>query len=279
MENRKESYQKKGYIHEKYHYFHLNDQAGQEADYHFHDFDKMVLLLSGNVTYALEHEEYAMKPWDILLVPHHTIHKVSIDMSVPYERIIIYFNRMYLRSLAPSEDIMHAFKHARRSEQYLLRPTKDQKKLLLPLFEQLEAQENPLSFGHEIYRDSYMMQLLVHLGRIHSSQKGQYLPKVDDKIKETLSYINEHLTEELSVDLLASQVYLSRSYFMHLFKKETGNSVYATITQKRLLYAARKIREGTPITEAVIESGFSDYSSFYKSFKAQFGISPRELGT
>ena len=43
------AFAREGYLRENYHYFHLRDTAGQERDFHFHEFDKIVLLLSGRV--------------------------------------------------------------------------------------------------------------------------------------------------------------------------------------------------------------------------------------
>ena len=81
-----------GYLEENYHYFHLRDTAGQERDFHFHEFDKVVVLLSGHVDYTVEDITYALKPWDVLLVKHHTIHKALIDKTEPYDRVIIYLD-------------------------------------------------------------------------------------------------------------------------------------------------------------------------------------------
>ena len=82
-------FSREGYLKENYHFFHLRDTAGQERDFHFHSFDKLVILLSGRVDYAVEDASYALRPWDILLVKHHTIHKALIDKSRPYERVIL----------------------------------------------------------------------------------------------------------------------------------------------------------------------------------------------
>lgn len=271
------TYEKRGYINENYHYFHLTDKEGQELDYHFHEFDKMVLLLSGNVIYSLEHEEYEMEPWNILLVPHHTIHKVRIDDTTPYERIIIYFDCMYLRSLVPSMDVMQSFVLAQKKGHYLLEPRDSQKTKIESILRDYEETQKEDEFGVKAYQDTLMIQLLIFLGRIKSVTNNQMIIKMDEKIQEALTYMNEHLSEELSIDILADKVHLSRSYFMHLFKDETGMSVHQSITEKRLLYAARKIREGMPIRIAVSESGFSDYTTFYRNFKSAFKINPSQL--
>ena len=85
-------FQRAGYLNENYHYFHLRDTAGQEGSYHFHEFDKIVLLLAGRVDYVVENVNYALRPGTVLLVPHHAVHRAIIDVSEPYERIILYLD-------------------------------------------------------------------------------------------------------------------------------------------------------------------------------------------
>ena len=89
---------REGYLNENYHYFHLRDTAGQERDFHFHEFDKLVLLLAGRVDYTVESVTYALRPWDVLLVRHHAIHRAVIDKSVPYDRVIIYLDRRFFEN-------------------------------------------------------------------------------------------------------------------------------------------------------------------------------------
>ena len=96
-------------------------------------------------------------------------------------------------------------------------------------------------------------------------------------LKETLSYINENLAADLSIDTLADRVFLSRYHFMRLFKEQTGSTVHQYVRQKRLLYAARLIREGVPAVRAAGDAGFNDYSVFHRAFRSSFGISPTDL--
>ena len=70
---------------------------------------------------------------------------------------------------------------------------------------------------------------------------------------------------------------MSRYHFMRLFKAQTGSTVHAYVRQKRLMNAARLIREGVPAAKAAEESGYGDYSAFHRAFKASFGVSPGGL--
>ena len=265
-----------GYLRENYHYFHLRDTAGQELDFHFHEFDKIVLLLSGRVDYTVEGSTYALKPWSVLLVKHHTIHRALIDKSQPYERIIIYLDGKYFDRILPGVRLTDSFDQADKSGEHLLRPTARQRQSIEEVLAAYESAGEDGGFGAQALRETYIMQLLIYIGRMTAAKEpgeSQY----DPKIRRVLSYINENLGGELRVEQLAEQVYLSKYHFMRLFKAQTGSSVHAYVRQKRLLHAARLIREGMPVSKAAALSGFGDYSAFHRAFRESFGISPGEL--
>ena len=271
------SISREGYLHENYHYFHLRDTAGQERSFHFHDFDKIVLLLSGKVDYTVENTAYPLQPWSLLLVRHHAIHRALIDVSAPYERIILYLDPGFFERVFPSAGLMDCFRTADRTGRCLLLPDEEQKKelgALLASFEKALQDERP---GSDTMRDTLLAQLLITVNRISAADAPAADRAVDEKIGQTLSYINENLTADLSIDTLADRVFLSRYHFMRLFKEQTGSTVHQYVRQKRLLYAARLIREGVPAVRAAGDAGFNDYSVFHRAFRSSFGISPADL--
>ena len=270
------TFTREGYLEENYHFFHLRDTAGQERDFHYHEFDKIVLLLSGRVDYAVESVSYDLRPWDILLVKHHVIHKALIDKSVPYERIILYLDGKYFDRLLPGAGLTDCFETADRAGEYRLVPDAEQRAELEQTILAYEKAAADTRFGAQAMRESYILQLLVLIGRINAAPQREE-QRYDPKIRQTLSYINENLGRELSVEQLSERVYLSRYHFMRLFKAETGSTVHAYVRQKRLLYAARLIREGTPANQAAEAAGFADYSAFHRAFRQSFGISPGQL--
>lgn len=274
------SYSREGYLREDYHFFHLRDTAGQERDFHFHDFDKVVILLSGRVDYMVEHMTYTLHPWDVLLIGHHVIHKALIDQSQPYERVILYLGRQFLERALPEAGLMGCFDRADKQGRYLLTPDEEQRRSLSGLIGALDQTVGDTGFGAKALRDTLVMQLLIHINRLGRSadaasevSSAQY----DPKIARTLSYINEHLGGRLTVEALAERVYLSKYHFMRLFKAQTGSTVHAYVRQRRLLYAAQLIRRGVSVNKAAVESGFEEYSTFFRAFRECFGISPGQL--
>ena len=270
-------FSREGYLKENYRLFHLRDTAGQERDFHFHDFDKIVLLISGRVEYEVEDRSYALRPWDVLLIRHHTIHKAVIDRKEPYERIIIYLDKTFLERVMPGAQLSECFDTADRTGRNRLSPDVSQRQALKALLENMENDLKSNSFGSKAMADTLLIQLIIHINRISAAAPGPVMPATDSKIEEALSYINEHLSEELTVDRLAEKVYLSKYHFMRLFKAQTGTTVHAYIRQKRLFSAVRMMREGVPAERAAIDSGFGDYSAFYRAFRETFGTTPGRL--
>ena len=89
------------------------------------------------------------------------------------------------------------------------------------------------------------------------------------------NYIHEHYSQELSVELLASIVFLSPDYLSRLFKKATGKSLYQYIRQFRMEKASELLE--TPPKKSltsVVEIGYPNYSYFCQSFREYFGKIP-----
>ena len=276
----KSSYSREGYLEENYHIFHLRDTAGQERDFHFHDFDKVVILLSGRVDYMVERMTYSLRPWDVLLIGHHVIHKALIDQSQPYERVILYLDRHYMERAMPEAGLMDCFDQADKQGRYLLTPGAEEIASLEHILQALDRSAADSQFGAQALRDTFVAQLLILINRISrssgavpESQSAQHDPKIAD----TLSFINENLGGTLTVEALAERVYLSKYHFMRLFKAQTGTTVHAYVRQRRLLYAAQLIRTGVSVNKAASDSGFEEYSTFFRAFRECFGISPAQL--
>mgnify|MGYP004562483129 FL=1 len=272
-------YSNDGYLNENFRLFHLKDSSGQEKDFHFHEFDKLVILISGKVDYTVEGTTYRLEPWDILLVRHHMIHKAAIDLSVPYERIIIYLDSAYVERFAPESGLMDCFAVAEKRRYCLMRPDAGSVERLKDALHRLEDTQGDELFGAQLLRGTMLVQLLVLINRIMLSDNSNKndAAEPDGKIAPALSYINENLTRELNIDDMAAMCFMSRYHFMRLFKAQTGCTVHNYIRQKRLVLAARLIREGMSASAAAAECGFSDYSAFHRAFTKTFRVSPGRI--
>lgn len=265
-----------GYLNEDYRFFHLRDSRAQTFDYHYHDFDKVIFFLSGQVTYMVEGRAYFLQPGDALLIPHHHIHYPIIDGSAPYERVILWASPEFLAHY----ELGACFAQADSDLFHLLRIEQHIRGEWMRLIQSLETARASHAFGHDLLERTYCLQLLISLNRASAGVRAKpndSLCRVDPKMEEVLQHINSHLQENLSVSALSSRFYLSHSYLMHRFKEVTGCTIHQYILQKRLIHAADLIRSGVPVMKAASASGFQDYSAFLRAFQRAYHLSPKEL--
>ena len=96
-------------------------------------------------------------------------------------------------------------------------------------------------------------------------------------VRSALAYINENLSQTITLEQLAARFYVSKYHLSHAFSREMGVSVYRYILLRRLLLARQLMAAGESAGGACRACGFTDYTSFYRAFKSEYGISPREF--
>ena len=266
--------EKTGYLNEQFRLFHLKDQTRKEFSYHYHDFHKVVIFISGKAAYHIEGKAYQLKPWDILLVNRHAIHRPEIDSSVPYERFIL-----WIQNDIPWQELLKCFQKANDRSYNLVRLNSALQEKMKDILFELENSAKSNEYGREILTQSLFLQFMVYLNRIFLEKQYIFDKKsytFDSQIASILQYINHNLKEDLSVETLSARYYVSKYHLMRKFKQETGYTLHNYIVNKRLLMARTLISNGMPVTKAAQESGFAEYSTFSRAYRKQFKTNPSE---
>lgn len=275
-------YEKLGYLHQKFRIFHLKDSRQREFSFHYHDFYKILLFISGDVTYCIEGKSYALAPYDMVLINAGEVHRPIVHSDKTYERIILYVSSEFLdsyRSQTYALDL--CFSRAREKKSGVLRMPSFKNSRLYQALLALEESTSEEDYASDLYRDVLFLEFMIHLNRaaVHDSLHFMETGEANEKILTILAYVNEHLTEELSIDALAEKFFTSKYYLMHSFKKETGYTIGNYLAIKRLRFARDLISKGMPATRACFESGFQNYSTFFRAYKKHFGVSPGASGS
>lgn len=257
--------------------YYYSDTTPFQVAVHTHDYYEFYFFLEGDVSIELEETEYPVSYGDILLMRPQVRHRPLIHgMDVPYRRFVFWISADYLDYLISVSPEYGYFLHAGEAvREPLLHNDRvsfhvTQSKLLR-LIEELK--------GTRFGRDRQVMlcaeDLLLHLNRLFYERRPRY--GGEQSVYQNVSrYIEQHLDEDLSLDALAREFYVSKYHIAHIFKDNVGISVHQYIIKKRLEACRNAILSHTGINEACYLYGFSDYTSFYRAFKKEYGMSPRE---
>ena len=269
-------YEKTGYLNEDFKMFHLITREKKNYEYHYHDFDKILIFLKGNVTYSIEGVSYALKPNDIVFVRAGQIHRPTVHDNSEYERIIFYVSPEYMERYRTQEyDLTQCFRRAAGRDSGVLRAgnTPNAQNALWKSIRELEAAFRDEEYAAGLNRELKFLQFLVQCNRADLAANLNYSEDgaCNETVRRIIAYVEEHLTQELSIDQIAGEFYLNRYYLMHLFKEETGDTLGNFIINRRLMLTREQIRKGVPITVACLEAGFHSYSNFSRAYKRFFG--------
>lgn len=267
-------------INDDFEFFHYRDETSRNFEYKNHDKYEIFFLISGRVTYLVEGRSYKLSPGDILLINNNELHKPIIEPGETYERIIIWIKPDFLsKHSIESCNLSYCFEQALEKKQNLIRLKPENLKSMRNAIYSLEEACESTEFGNHILKNSFLMEIVVYINRHLLKAPGSSLyadVEYNEKINKIVNYINENLSEDLSLDRLASKFYMNKYYLLHEFKKYTGYSIHQFILQKRLIMARNLAKEGKPVHEICEECGFGDYSNFIRAFKNTYGMPPKK---
>ena len=259
--------------------FHYRDKKMDNVGIHHHDFFEVYFFLSGRVSFKVEGKSYHLEPGDLLLINPQELHQPDVGADALYERIVLWIDRSYLAGLcaAAGENLAACFDNEAPGHTNLLRPTKLRRAALSQLLERLSREYYSDELGSFAYAQGLLTQFMVELNRLAQATNYTQSREEPDLVTQVLAYIGNHYHENITLESLASEFFVSKYYLSHEFSHRVGTSVYRYVIFRRLLQARELIAAGHAPGEVYQHCGFGDYANFYRAFKGEYGISPREF--
>jgi AraC-like DNA-binding protein len=257
--------------------FHYRQPRPAGVEVHHHDFYEVYFLIGGEVEYWVDGRILKMAPGDLLLINPMELHRPVADaQNGLYERIVLWIDKEYLESHA---GLSRCFDVTHPGHSHLLHPTAAERPGLTERMGSLVREFYSRDLGAEQAAYGLFLQLMVQINRIalRADSQQEESRQLSGTVQAAISYIAENLSQPMTLESVAEQVYVSKYHLSHAFSREVGVSVYRYITLRRLMMARQQLAEGEPAGQVCRNCGFADYTSFYRAFKSEYGISPREF--
>ena len=260
--------------------YHYRDENVKEVALHHHDFYEIYFFISGNLSYNIESRSYRLSPGDVLLINPQELHQpIFSPEKQHYERYVMWISPGILQQFTlPGQDLSRCFDASLPSHTNLVRPDGVSRELLTYLFQQLIREQDSQEYASELCCLSLLTQLLVLVNRtaLRAGRAPEPRENADSLVYRILGYITDHYHEDLSLDFLANEFFISKYHLSREFSRVVGTSVHRYIVQKRLIMARQMMAAGTSTSEVSQLCGFGDYSNFYRAFTGEYQISPRK---
>lgn len=249
------------------------------VDTHIHDCYEIVYLQSGNLTYYIEGQAYHMQSGDMIVTNSRELHRFVFNSPLRYERKYIQFKPEYISTFQSDDyNLLHYLENRKLGSFNKISSKDVQSYQLDDLWEQLSYYAKNATPENKLMLKSIFIQMLIMINKILAKSNHTKADKhtYDQKINDILQYINQHVGEKITLDALEQKFFVNKYYLCHMFKKNTGFTVFQYITYKRIMKALELLISGMNALDVAHAVGYSDYSTFYKAFKNIMGRSPKQ---
>ncbi len=272
----------------------LNDEPTSYPT-HWHTPLEILMPVENGYTAHIGNRTFHLEPSDILFVAPNVYHAyaappagkrifVLIDMSAVSDvlgvrQMLSLINPTVLFT-ASNSPLTHA--RLRRMLRELCDVWFARDKLIIPPRDAPGTPADPVDLTEPVIYSRVMEMLALAAQNYGTSDRPAPVSRdrrqeYVNKMTMVCSYIDDHCTEDLSLDKVSGMMNFSKYHFSRLFREFTNESFYRYVNRKRIQYACQLlVTRGMTVTDAALASGYSNTSSFIRMFKSIMDCTPRQ---
>lgn len=237
------------------------DSPENEFNHHTHPECEIYINLAGDVSFMVESTIYPVKKGDIIITRPFEYHHCIYHSNAPHKLFWILF------SSRENENMLPAFFKRNLGENNRISLSSSNSEKIFKICNELVNAELD-----DLKKQIRFLQLidLINNGDSISSIN----PSLSPEMVKCMHYINDHLSENISISSLAEFSGMSVNTLERHFKKYLNLSPHNYLQNQRLSHAASLLESGCSVTTACERSGFPDYSHFIALFKKRYGKTP-----
>lgn len=243
-------------------YMHILSEQVDKNDFfnHQHETYEILYVVKGEGTFLIEDSAYEFSGNTLFMIPPGKYHVLKIPPQSNYERIVLNFSpqcvppfirhKKYIFKNTPADIFSLFFKFDRYADSFSQKP-------LYTLLTSLLSEA---------------LILLEHFEN-HTVLPENNIPAI---VKNAVNFINDHLDEPLSVEIIADSLYVSKTHLCHIFSKTMNIGIMRYVRMKKMFQARKYIAEGVSVQNAAEALGYDCYTTFLRNYKREFHVNPSE---
>jgi len=230
---------------------------------------EILVYLKGNSSFFAEGNIYPLNPGDIVFAGSNEFHNITHHSECEYERIVLHvYPKLFQQPGLKKFELV--FTHRKPGSNNHIPFSSDAGKSLTEILNKMisyitQDQQNDL-----LIQNTFLNFLhTLNNERPESSKKVSHA-----NVRKVILYIDEHITEDISLESIAKHFFMSKNYLCRVFKQHVGYTVNHYITKKRISLVGTMRKAGMPLMEAATAAGFNSYSSYYRAYRKETGSNP-----
>ena len=252
---------------------HRNDSPAFPVGPHSHDGAEVYLTLTELPDVLLGDRIYSAPAGTLIIIPPFCVHQLYHETGKIYDRFVLNVSKKWISEVFfyPSD----SFLCGETINQPLIIPLKEtEKKKLMNLFHKLLLCASPTSPETLVC----LFELLDMLIKLENSSfpatAHAGISSSQQKVNDIIAFIDDHISENITISDLAGHFFLNGDYLARLFKKHAHVSIGHYITVQKINVSQRLLREGHSVENVSEMLNFSNYAHFFKTFQKITGMSP-----
>lgn len=250
---------------------------------HFHECFEIVFYIKSQNKAYINDIAYDINSNDILIIPPRQIHSIQYSPGIPYMRYVLYFSRSFIQNELNAigcSDILNYFETVPYKKISLTPASINCFSQLFHLFyQQRKIVESLNELSSAPILKAYTTTLLIEIYEqfkcfnVSHSAQTEHAPITEKIIK----YINEHYSENITLDSFENKFFVSKYYICRLFHENMGVSVIEYLQYKRIIEAQKLLDDiDRPIMDICFDCGFNNIQHFYRVFKKISQLTPNQ---
>jgi len=260
---------------------------------HRHEYVQINYLMKGRLKHVINQNAFDVYKGDIFIIPPYVPHRFIDEKEESFELIELEFVPDFINERFASPTDTSGFRDFAYLEPFLVAENKVKPRLNLSGNLMTAAEEILLEIigeyekkdtDFELSIKALILRLLVLVGREYKKGGGQIEYQVvverhKNALQDTLRYIDEHFTQDITAESAARMAMVSSSYFRYLFKQITGKTFIEYLRALRIT-RAMDILQNAPdkkVIDVCLEVGYQNVNHFNRIFRQETGLSPKQV--